>query len=163
MADTADTAEIERRMQPGAWDGPGFLRPGTSLPAVQAEDAETTRRLGLDAQTIGARLGEQLDAAVDSDMGRPVTVGPLRVELLRARGFLTCPWAPDEFERCPVGLGGRATANRFTITDPSGRRLSGYELSAHLIRDHGFFGGPDTRYRLEPTEVAAILGLTGET
>jgi hypothetical protein len=163
MADAADTTEIERRMQPGAWDGAGFLRPGTSLPAVQAQDAETTRRLGLDAQTIGARLGEQLDAAADSDMGRPVTVGDLRVELLRARGFLTCPWAPEEFEPCPVGLGGRATANRFTITDASGRRLSGYELSAHLIRDHAFFGGPGTRYRLEPAEVAEILGLARAT
>jgi len=59
--------------------------------------------------------------------------------------------------------GGISLRTRFTITDPSGRRLSGYELSAHLIRDHGFFGGPDTRYRLEPAEVAGILGLTGET
>ena len=119
--------------------------------------------LGLDAQTIGARLGGLLDAAVDSDLGRPVTVGDLQVELLRARGFLTCPWAPEEFERCPVGLGGRATANRFTIIDASMRRLAGYELSAHLIRDHAFFGGPDTRYRLEPTEVVGILGLTGSS
>jgi hypothetical protein len=159
----ADIAEIERRMQPGAWDGPGFLRPETSLPAVQAEDAETTRRLGLDAQTIGARLGELLGAAADSDIGRPVMVGNLRLELLRARGFLTCPWAPEEFELCPVGLGGRASANRFTIIDASGRRLAGYELSAHLIRDHAFFGGPDTRYRLEPAEVARILGLTSSS
>ena len=163
MADTADTTEIERRMQPGAWDGPGFLRPGTSLPAVQAEDAETTRRLGLDAQTVGARLGELLDAAADSDVGRPVTVGDRQVELLRARGFLTCPWAPEEFEPCPVGLGGRATANRFTIIDASGRRLAGYELSAHLIRDHAFFGGPGTRYRLEPAEVAGFVGLTSSS
>lgn len=156
----ADTTEIERRMQPGAWDGAGFLRPGTSLSAVQAEDAETTRRLGLEVQTIGARLGELLDAAADSDVGRPVTVGELQVELLRGRGFLTCPWAPEEFEPCPVGHGGRATANRFTIISSSGRRLAGYELSAHLIRDHEFFGGPDTRYRLEPEELAGILGLT---
>ena len=126
-----------------------------------AEDAEATQRLGLDPRTIGTRLGELLAAAADSDAGRPVTSGVLSVELLRARGFLTCPWAPEEFEPCPVGLGGRATANRFTITHASGQSLFGYELSAHLIRDHGFFGGPDTRYRLEPAAVAEILELTG--
>ncbi len=156
----ADTAEIERRMQPGAWDGPGFLRPGTSLLAVQAVDTETTRRLGLDPRAIGARLGELLEAGADSDIGRPASVGEHHVEILRERGFVTCPWAPEEFEPCPVGLGSRPTANRFFVTDPSGRRLAGFELSAHLIRDHEFFGGPDTRYRLEPEAIAGVLGLT---
>ena len=146
-------------MQPGAWDGPGFLRPGTSLLAVQADDAGAAHALGLDPEAIGERLGELLEAGADSDVGRPATVGAFRVELLHGRGFLTCPWAPDEFEPCPVGLGGPATANRFTITDPTGHSLNGYELSAHLIRDHAFFGGPGTRYRLEPEAVATFLGL----
>lgn len=158
----ADIAEIERRMQPGAWDGPGFLQAGASLAALQAADADTTRRLGLDASTIGGRLGELLDAGAGSDVGRPATVGDFRVEVLHERGFLTCPWAPDEFEPCPVGLGGRATANRFAIAGPAGR-LSGYELSAHLIRDHAFFGGRGTRYRLEPETVVGALGLLSGT
>jgi hypothetical protein len=154
-----DIDEVERRMQPGAWDGPGFLRPGTSLAAVISEDAETARGLGLDPEAIGGRLGELLDAGEGSDLGRPATVGSFRVEIVRGRGFLTCPWAPEEFAPCPVGLGGGAAANRFTIAGEAGRRLEGYELSAHLIRDHGFFGGPGTRYRLEPEAVAAFLGL----
>jgi hypothetical protein len=154
-----DIEEVERRMQPGAWDGPGFLRPGTSLPAVIAEDAESARVLGLDPGTIGRRLGELLDEGEGSDLGRPAIVGPFQVEIVRGRGFLTCPWAPDEFGPCPVGLGGGAAANRFTIADEAGRRLDGYELSAHLIRDHGFFGGPGSRYRLEPEALAAFLGL----
>jgi hypothetical protein len=158
-----DNEEVERRMQPGAWDGPGFLRPGTSLAAVMAEDAETLRELGLDPGTLGRRLGELLDAGEGSDLGRPATAGPFRVEIVRGRGFLTCPWAPEEFAPCPVGLGGGAAANRFTIADESGGRLDGYELSAHLIRDHGFFGGPGTRYRLEPEAVAAFLGLGAES
>jgi len=162
MADIADIAEIERRMQPGAWDGPGFLRPGTSLAAVQAADAESTGLLGIDPSTLGGRLGELIEAGAGSDVGRPATVEDVRVEVLHQRGFLTCPWAPDEFEPCPVGLGGPATANRFEITGPAGR-LSGYVLSAHLIRDHAFFGGPGTRYRLEPGAVAQVVGLTAGT
>ena len=154
-----DIDEVERRMQPGAWDGPGFLRPGTSLLAVIAEDADTARGLGVDVGTIGGRLGELLDAGEGSDLGRPATVGPFRVEIVRGRGFLTCPWAPEEFSPCPVGLGGGSAANRFTIAGEAGHRLEGYELSAHLIRDHGFFGGPGTRYRLEPEALAAFLGL----
>ena len=93
------------------------------------------------------------------DRSEVVLVDPQRDLLAeRERGFLICPWAPDEFEPCPVGLGGRATANRFTITGPAGR-LSGYELSAHLIRHHAFFGGPVTRSGWSPSTVARALGL----
>ena len=155
----ADIAEIERRMQPGAWDVPGFLHPGTLLAAIMAANSEAAARLGLDPGSIGARLGALLEAGAESDLGRPISFGGFRVEILHARGFLTCPWAPEEFEPCVVGRGSRPTANRFMVTDGDGRQLSGYELSAHLIRDHAFFGGPDTRYRLEPDLVAGFLGL----
>jgi hypothetical protein len=154
-----DLAEIERRMQPGAWDTAGFLTQGTSLEAVLAADREALAGRGMNSATLGARLAEVLEGAgAGSDWGRPDHVGPHDVEILRQRGFITCPWAPGEFEACLVGAGARPTANRFSIFHRlSGRRLEGFELSAHLIRDHGFFGGPETRFRLEPLNVAAVL------
>jgi hypothetical protein len=154
-----DLAEIERRMQPGAWDTAGFLTRGTSLEAVLAADRETLARRCVDAATLGDRLIKVLaGAGAGSDRGRPVRVGPHEVEILRQRGFITCPWASEEFEACSVGSGARPTANRFSVLHrPSGRRLEGFELSAHLMRDHGFFGGPGSRFRLDPLDVAAVL------
>jgi hypothetical protein len=147
-------------MQPGSWDPAGFLRPGTSLTEVLARDAEALRSLSYDAATIGSRLAELLEIGAASDVGRPRGAGDFQVELHRQRGMITCPWAPDEFEGCSVGGGGRPTANRFVIVHrPSGERLEGFELSAHLIRDHGFFGGPGTRFRVDPERATGLLGI----
>jgi hypothetical protein len=35
--------------------------------------------------------------------------------------------------------------------------VSGFELSAHLISEHGFFGGIGTVFRIEPEALAALL------
>src|SRR5262249_42987693 len=140
-------------------DTAGFLTRGTSVETVLAADRETLARQGVDSATLGDRLGKVLErAGAGSDWGRPARVGPHEGQILRQRGFITCPWASEEFEACYVGSGGRPTANRFSVIHrPSGRRLEGFELSAHLIRDHGFFGGPETRFRLDPLDVTAVL------
>jgi hypothetical protein len=159
---TPNLTEIERRMQPGAWDTAGFLTSGTSLETVLAADRDTLATAGLGSGTLGARLAEFLEgaSAAGSDLGRPAHLGHHDVEIIRQRGLITCPWAPEEFEPCSVGSGTRPTANRFLLIHrPSGSRLEGFELGAHLIRDHGFFGGPGTRFRLEPLAVAAVIGV----
>jgi hypothetical protein len=152
--------EAERRMQPGAWDTAGFLPPGLALQEILAEDAKAIRRYGLDSNQVGARLAAILDAGLASDLGRPAQVGDHEVEIVRQRGMITCPWAPDEFEACRIGEGARPTANRFRIHHrPSGETIDGFQLSVHLIRDHGFFGGPGTRFRIDPGHLLAALGL----
>ena len=155
MADTT-------RFNDGCSPAPGMGRASSVrdvAAAVQAEDAEPTRRLGLDPQMIGARLGGLLEAAADSD------VGPAGDGRRLPGGALAGARVPD----MPVGtrgvrgVPGRARRPRYRepLHDhrcPCGGSL-GYELSAHLIRDHAFFGGPGTRYRLEPEAIATFLGL----
>jgi len=153
--------DIEQRMRPGGWDTSGFLLPGSGLAEVLAADADLVRRHGLDPEQVGGGLADLLLAGAGSDRGRPVRIGDHNVEILRQRGLITCPWAPEEFEACHVGVGGHPTANRFHIELLSSHaRLDGFELSAHLMRDHGFFGGPGTRFRLEPDQVVEVLDLT---
>jgi hypothetical protein len=146
-------------MRPGAWDPAGFLAPGSSLADTLARDAAEVARLGMDLPTIGQRLQELLQAAAGSDAFHPAPIGEYDVEVLRQRGLITCPWAPEEHEACSAGGGARPTANRFIIRHrPSGNRVEGFELSIHLIRDHGFFGGPGTRFRIDPEALARLLG-----
>jgi hypothetical protein len=155
-----EEAEVERRMQAGAWSDQGFLASGWSLGHVLDEDLRELRSLDLDEGTVADRLHELIAAGRNSDWARPAQAGQYTIEIIRARGFLTCPWAPGQFEPCPHGSHGRPTANRFRIVHvPSGVSLQGFELGAHMIGAHRFFGGPDTPFRLEPGLLARLLGL----
>ena len=145
-------------MRPGAWTPEGFLTDDDSLADVLARDAETLERLGVTGEAIATRLRDLLDAGSGSDWMLPAQVGSLRVELHRTRGFLTCPWAPEEFVHCQDGPDGRPTANTFTLVRPdTGTRLVGFELAVHTIRAHSFFGGPSTPFRIEPERAAEFL------
>jgi hypothetical protein len=145
-------------MRPGAWTVTGFLAADASLGDVLAADAAELARLSVSAGELGERLRELLDRGSKSDWFRGKRVGEHRVELHRRRGLLTCPWAPEEFTACSVGRGSGPTSNEFLVVHvPTRARLEGLELHAHLIGDHGFFGGRGTEYRLEPENVAAAL------
>lgn len=155
-----DVAELERRMRPGAWDTAGFLGADESLQAILVADAQVLAEAGMEAEALGDRLMSLLERAeaARSDVGRPLREDAFEVEILRQRGLITCPWAAEEFEPCSVGAGSRATADRFVVTRlSSGQRLEGFVIVAHLIRDHGFFGGPGTRFRIEPGDVLGVL------
>ncbi len=147
-------------MRPGGWFPRPMLLADESLDERLASDAERLRATGVDASELGGRLLRLLERAVGSDWGSPVSEGDLEVEILRRRGILTCPWAPEEFESCGYGDGGkRAGANQFRARNVArGVGVEGFVLSAHLIAEHGFFGGTDTDFRIEPEELSALLG-----
>lgn len=147
-------------MLPGGWHSRPLLLPGQPLETILDQDAQRLRTLGISAETLGQALAQVLAQASDSDWFRPFRHSQLDVEVRRRRGFITCPWAVDETEKCVIGQGGRATANEFVIRNrDTGLVISGFEISAHLIRDHSFFGGPGTAFRLEPPDLAGVLNL----
>ena len=157
---TPDLSVVEKRMQPGAWFASGFLLENTSLAEVLENDRRTLVALNVTSEQIGLRLAELLEQAGKSDWFWPLRTAEYKVEMRRRRGFITCPWAPDEFEPCVIGHLTRPTANQFVIQHRGVReRLEGFELSVHLIRDHAFFGGPGSRFRIEPERAVAVLGL----
>jgi hypothetical protein len=150
--------ELERRMRPGGWVARPLLARNESLSARLQDDAQRLKQLGTTAPILGKRLAELLAGASTSDWFRPRGQGDFEVELHRRRGFITCPWASEEYAKCVVGEGSRATANEFVVRNRKSRRqLTGFEISAHLIRDHAFFGGVGTAFRIEPEDLAALL------
>ena len=151
-----DLKEVDRRMQPGGWNTKPMLLPGYALDSIIAEDASRLAALQVSHETLGTKLAELIAKGSKTDWFRPFRQSGIDVELHRRRGFITCPWAAEEFAKCTVGAGGRATANEFLIRKSS-RSIQGFEISVHLIRDHGFFGGPQTPFRIEPEELAELL------
>src|SRR5690349_19462778 len=151
--------EVERRMRPGGWFTRPMLGKEQSLERILAEDEQKLRTLTSTAAQLGEGLAELLTAAARSDWLRPFRVRKFHVELDRRRGLVTCPLAAEEFAPWTHGGGNRPTANEFVVRNlTSNVQLAGYELSVHLIRDHGFFGGAGTAFRIEPSDLAAVLG-----
>ena len=149
-------------MRAGGWYVTPMLTADESLQARIAADAEALRARGIAAVELGRRLGKLLEAGRESDWFAPAVEGEFMVEVRRRRGILTCPWAPEEYASCGKGDGGkRAGANQFLVRNTaSGLTLEGFVLSAHLIAEHEFFGGSSTPFRIEPLQLAALLGYT---
>jgi hypothetical protein len=63
---------------------------------------------------------------------------------------------------CSDGVTFRHGDRDFLVVDRTRRTyLRGSGLLPHLIREHRFFEGPHSRYRLDPTRAARVLGLAG--
>lgn len=157
--------ELERRMRPGGWSREEFLAPDQSLARVIAADAAFLRQLGLTAEEIADSLERLYEKGAHSDRFRPVQVEQFWVRIIHSHKMRTCPWAPKQFEWCHVGRGVKyLTTEDFEITNTRlGASLSGTSLCFHLIRDHSFFGGPGTPFRIDPERAVRILDLLSDT
>jgi len=140
----SDRDPVSRRMRPGAWDAEGFLGEDEVLDGRIADDLATCAALGTTPEVLGRRL---LDVLTD---GEPTTT------IVPGGEAATCPWALERDEVCLRGPGGNPSADRFVIT-LGDRTLEGHTLSAHLIAVHRFFGGLQSRFRIDPAPAHALL------
>ncbi len=139
-------------MAPGALCAEGFLgSDGRSLDNILADDGHTVESLGLTHEHIADRLDGVMQAALAA-FGNPVYVGDGLIAVARdAMGPIACPWGG-----CGVFAKGE-----IELTDTRrGKTVVVTPLSVHLIRRHGFYQGKGARYRLEPSELAALLDVS---
>lgn len=79
----------------------------------------------------------------------------------RVKGVLHLTAATDQFLPCRSGLSYRYGNLEFLIVHRDTRRcLRGSGLLVHLIRDHHFFEGEESPFRLDPERAAHVLGLS---
>ena len=150
--------EVEARMAPGAFSSEGFLAPGQRLRDVLEADRRTLETAGLDGARLTAQLDELLTAAKGSRLRR-ARRGFVSVRIEVFRGFQLCPWTPNPPEQCRAGGGVTHASIRWHLRNlRNGSSLSGPGLAVHLVRDHGFFGGPGTSNRVDPLALARVLG-----
>jgi hypothetical protein len=152
--------EVQRRMRPGGWYPAVLLTQQESLLEIIQEDKLQLESMNVSSRVIGDTLHRLLIDSKETDWFSPKQMGDLDVEIHHRRGFLTCPWAAEEFEKCVMGDKWRPTADEFMISNRTfNKHLNGFLLSIHLIREHSFFGGHGTIYRIEPMFIAMLLGL----
>jgi hypothetical protein len=163
LVDGVPVGQLEQRMWPGRWSAEGYLRQGDSLIEVMRADAATVSELTIDRIAVAARLQDLIERGAVSEW-EPVPVGRWRVTVRRTRKLRGCPWAATNVDLCVVGAGAmRLSSDDFEITREGVREvIRGTGLCVHLIRDHGFFCGPGTPYRLDPAAAARVLDIGKE-
>lgn len=144
-----DMQKLETMLKSSKLVSGGFLgddpRP---FPEIIETDLHHLARLGYTQEDIARRMWE-ITQKGKAGLGTPVRISPtMEVIVDENRGLLVCPWPhPGNF---------RKTLTKVTRVDTD-KSITWSNLCIHLIEAHGFFQGRESRYRLEPEELVAII------
>ncbi len=157
--DTLTEAEIERieaLMRPGRLSDDGFLGLDESLRDVIREDTETLKILGVTHEQVADRL-EKLVLSVSKGI---ISAEELVRRMRPSSGFYTVELATLGHQDCPFepvpNFQPYSNSNYFVI-NPADQHFTFGGLLIHLIRQHQFFEGSGTPYRLDPKQVVEFL------
>ena len=149
MKATAQELKIRQRMQPGVITLGGFLGADTRpLNEIIEDDANALARTGYTARELAERMDYFTKASWDSFQDFALIDGIWQAETEIHRGFLPCPWGHKGIHR-------KAITNLTNTRE--GISVCWSSLNIHLIREHGFFEGRGSTFRLEPEVLAKAL------
>jgi hypothetical protein len=148
---TPQEQAVVARMAPGVLSREGFLGPDArSLSEIIQADRAALEAMGLTPQRLAERMEDVLRAAMAA-MGGEVPAGPgWTARFAEAMGRIACPWGG-------CGVFAKGEAELIQVAGVAVMRVT--PLSVHLVREHAFFQGRGSRYRLEPALLAKALGL----
>ncbi len=153
MKQTRKLDDVEREMRPGVITRDGFL--GTDrrhLVDILEADAAEVRRLGLTHERIADRM-QALSAAGRRGLGEPIHVEPhFEVRVDGVRGKLPCPFHGGIFPKTNTIVRNLDSGSSITYTD----------LNIHMVREHGFYEGEGSPFRVAPGELAEVLEIEAE-
>ena len=144
--------KIEELMKPGKLSMGGFLGEGEKLEEVLQEDDKTVRRLGVTHEQIASRIEYFI-----RKMGYPkkegiVIDGKYLVGGIAWRGGQECPWGDSLI--MPY-----SNMDLFIENLDLGERLYFPGGIVHLIREHHFYEGKKSPYRVDPEKAVRILNI----
>ena len=149
MKQTTKEKRIEHRLQPGVLTLSGFL--GTDSRGWQeivASDEARLEELGITAEALAERMQYFTDQSWELYDQELELEGKFIVETEVVRGKLPCPFSHAGIYR-----------KAFTILTrkDTGESLRWSSLNLHLIKEHHFFEGIGSPFRLDPVDLARIL------
>jgi hypothetical protein len=119
------------------------------LAEILDDDHESVNGLGLSNEQIASRL-EEITHIAKKNLGERFTLEDrYEVRAEEHRGMIPCPWEHSQglFYKSYVELWDKK----------SGETLIWSDLSIHLIREHGFFQGKGSPFRLEPRVLKRVF------
>lgn len=188
LASANSTSLLEKRMRPGTYSGGGFLGATESLEAVIKQDEQTLKGLGITFEKLASQLKKIIGETWEKKYNYPepreharasfewyqkvrkqsippilspenlpsLDIGDLfgefQVFFMAFRGLQDCPWD------CQLD-NSWSSFDFLLVNRQSGEYLFAPGLIVHLIREHHFFEGNESPYRVEPSKLVRVLGL----
>lgn len=141
--------QVQEQMKPGVITLNGFLGADTrNLVEILIDDDAAVRRLGRTHRRIADRMQYFRDAGYKG-LGEFITVDDhFEVRVDSVRGKLPSPFGGAKlYRKVNTTVKNLKKAKEITFTD----------LHIHFIRDHGFYEGKGSPFRLNPEEIIEIL------
>lgn len=149
MRQTPELQRIQELMKPGIISEEGFLGEDIrNLADILADDELQVLALGFTHVEIANAMEKLTDIGRET-FGNPVLVdGFLRVTVDSSKGKIVSPFG---------GLHDKE--NTEIVNTKTDETINWTTLSIHLIRDHGFYQGKGSFFRVDPNKVVRILEL----
>lgn len=151
MKQSPKLKNIQENMQPGVFTAHGFLgSDNRTLKDILREDDSVVKNIGLTHRQIAERMQKFTDRGKDMPEITVTIENIYKITVDDHRGFIPCPFADNENE---------IKTNTKLFNMSSGKTVYWSDLNIHMIREHGFYEGKESFFRIEPVELAEILGL----
>lgn len=149
MKKSPQQRKLERLLRSSKFSASGFMgRDRRSLWEIIDEDAAEIAKRGKTMEEVAARM-EQLTDFAKQGLGDWIHISKnVHVSIDDNRGMIPCPW--PHRARCLK----RITTARHI---PSDTVVRWSDLNIHLIKEHGFFEGKGSPFRIEPDVLMDII------
>ncbi len=152
MKQTPEEQRLEIRFQPGQITKSGFMGDDTRhIHDIIKADEKVLQRFELNREEIADHLLFFIEEG-EKGLEGLVDLGEYIVRVDWSRGLMPCPFGEP-------GLHSKVVVHVFSKVLQKEIRYS--QLSVHMIRKHGFWGGKGSVFRLEPIDVIRLLKMNG--
>lgn len=149
MKKSPDTKKLEEILRSSKLSAVGFLGDDNrSLAEIIDADLAELANTGYSAARLAERMQQITDLAKKALGNWKKIDGALEAKVSEAKGRIPCPW-PHSFYSAK-----RVTTLRNTETS---EQINWSDLNIHLIKEHGFFEGKGSPFRLEPEKLIEML------
>lgn len=153
MKQTPELDQVQGKMQAGVLTLKGFLgSDDRKLADILVADQQSFSRLGITPLQAAERLQQLADSGTDLMEEEILVENRYRIKVRDDRGKIPSPWGDGLFEKGDVEL----------VDNNTGETLKWNKLTLRLMSAHGFCGGVDSEYRLDPEKLIRILDLKPE-
>lgn len=155
MKETPQEKELKRNnFEPGKIAKNGFLGgDARHIHDIIQADQLVLSQLGISQEQIADKLQYFLDEG-KKGLETEIEIGHFKVKTEWYRGMLPCPFGEKRLFH----------KTRTAVTNQQlDRKTIFSQLNVHLIREHGFFGGKGSVYRLEPEDLVNVLELKSQS
>ncbi|HPJ02981.1 MAG TPA: hypothetical protein PKU80_09100 [Candidatus Limiplasma sp.] len=151
MKQSPELAQIQANMMPGALSAHGFIgEDSRNLIDIIQSDLEALQQLGITQEALADKMQEITDIGAKG-LGRPESMDEhFEIAVEDYKGEIPCPFKDK------AKANKRQTHVRRLDT---GATIRWTDLNIHMIREHGFFEGYGSPYRLAPAELVKFLGM----